>query len=66
MAMMWFQKLFQNPKGVALPIARYWTDAGTFELTRCNLDGTEVEVIQNKSASPSVRICPAGEGGSSW
>ena len=65
MAMMWFQKLFQSPKGVALPIARYWTDAGTFELTRCNLDGTEVEVIQNKSASPSVRICPAGEGGSS-
>ena len=28
---------------------RYWTDAGSFEVTRSNLDGTDVEVIQNKS-----------------
>eukprot|EP00435_Cladocopium_sp_Y103_P066862 s271_g29.t1 len=40
------------PMDLALDAANqklYWTDAGTFELTRCNLDGTEVEVIQNKS-----------------
>lgn len=32
------------------PQPRYWTDAGSFEINRCNLDGTDVQVIQNKSA----------------
>ena len=35
---------------------RYWTDAGSFEITRCSLDGSEIQVIQNKSAVSSALL----------
>ena len=41
-------RVLHGPMGHGLEL-RYWTDAGSFEVTRCNLDGTDVEVIQNKS-----------------